>query len=274
MLFHYKRYDSDKLSASDFERLIPEQLYKYRTINEYLFKTLETNSLWFSNPNDFNDPFDCRLDINLGKTKAEIIENLKDYTGLLKMKTKNLQKTFELILSQPAFYNDFMSKLHQVYINEKLGVCCLAEEPDNMLMWAHYAASHTGVCLEFEIERNGFFYRNLLPVQYKTRYPKFNLSDYNNRRRNLYVMHQQAVCTKSKLWEYESEWRVIVDSGAGPYEFEKKHLRRIIFGVRAKDESVKRVKQALLDFGYDNTSIYRSEPLAKSFGMKIKEIIL
>jgi len=37
-----------------------------------------------------------------------------------------------------------------------LGVFCLTSKPDNLLMWAHYASSHTGFVLEFDVEHPYF----------------------------------------------------------------------------------------------------------------------
>ena len=37
---------------------VPEKLYKYREINEILFKSLLMNQVWFSKPDSFNDPFE------------------------------------------------------------------------------------------------------------------------------------------------------------------------------------------------------------------------
>lgn len=88
-------------------------------------------------------------------------------------------------------------------------------------MWSHYADSHKGICLEFDINRGGFFYNNLLPVQYRKRYPKFELSDYQDEENMMFTMHQQAICTKSVLWKYEKEWRVIADDGCGQKAFDK-----------------------------------------------------
>lgn len=88
-------------------------------------------------------------------------------------------------------------------------------------IWLHYADSHKGICLEFDIKRGGFFYNNLLPVQYRKRYPKFELSDYQDEENMMFTMHQQAICTKFVLWKYEKEWRVIADDGCGLKKFDK-----------------------------------------------------
>lgn len=43
-----------------------------------------------------------------------------------------------------------------VYKNllSKMCVCCFSKNMDNILMWSHYADSHKGVCLEWEVNRD------------------------------------------------------------------------------------------------------------------------
>lgn len=88
-------------------------------------------------------------------------------------------------------------------------------------IWSHYADSHNGICMEFDIKRGGLFYNILLPVQYRKRYPKFELSDYQDEENTMFTMLQQAICTKFVLWKYEKEWRVIADDGFGLKKFDK-----------------------------------------------------
>lgn len=40
---------------------LPNTIYCYHAINEHSLDTLKVNSLWFSSPDRFNDPFDCKV---------------------------------------------------------------------------------------------------------------------------------------------------------------------------------------------------------------------
>lgn len=52
--------------------IISSILHKYLGANQFLYSSLINNELWFSNPGDFNDPYDCNIhydlsDINFNK---------------------------------------------------------------------------------------------------------------------------------------------------------------------------------------------------------------
>lgn len=41
-------------------------LFKFRTINKYLIESLVNPSIFFPKPENLNDPFDCRPNLELG----------------------------------------------------------------------------------------------------------------------------------------------------------------------------------------------------------------
>lgn len=268
----YIKLDARKLTAADYHRIVPLRLYKYRAANDFFFNMLETGSLWFSRPADFNDPFDCRLKLNLGNDKKNLEANLVKAGLMPKFTNAVLRKNHRKMMSDPVYYNRFMTMLHHYVINSRLSVCCFAENPDNLLLWAHYAASHTGVCLDFSMHRKGFMYANLLPVQYKYRYPVFDIRKFGNEPRIFYAMHQHAVCTKSLHWEYEREWRVVLDEPAGAKPFEKSHLRRIIFGVNTPANIVAQTRRLLRKNGYAHTRLALCVMKENSFGISIQPL--
>ena len=57
--------------------IIPRKLYKYYSVNDNLYKVIRNHACWFSKPSDFNDPFDCNLDVSIGKNDEEVIENME-----------------------------------------------------------------------------------------------------------------------------------------------------------------------------------------------------
>lgn len=97
----------------------------------------------------------------------------------------------------------------------KMRVFCVAEDRDNLLMWAHYAKDHTGVVFEFQSlpEED-----NALSVARKVRYMKEPPSFLTRgewiddilglQRVDLIDFSRRYVLTKSSQWRYEKEWRV------------------------------------------------------------------
>lgn len=126
---------------------IPQYFFKYRTL-EAFEKILENNSLWFSNPEDFNDPFDCQIIADGNNTQEElevlIRRNIPTPTSdaqikLLAKYAANTPGKWQKIL------NDSIKN-----IMARNGVCCFAGNESNLLMWSHYSNSRKGVCLKFD----------------------------------------------------------------------------------------------------------------------------
>lgn len=91
----------------------------------------------------------------------------------------------------------------------RIGILCLSECYDNLLMWAHYADSHKGFVIEFD-EQNTFFdqrvsqndeLRYLRKVQYSETRPSRPFADIDS---------LDAFLTKSSHWAYEQEWRMLL----------------------------------------------------------------
>lgn len=95
------------------------------------------------------------------------------------------------------------------FANENLGALCLTEKPQNLLMWAHYADHHRGAVIEFD-ENHEFFNRRVGP---QDEFRHFRKVSYTGSRPTVFLNDSTAVeffYFKSKEWEYEQEWRLIV----------------------------------------------------------------
>lgn len=81
-------------------------------------------------------------------------------------------------------------------------VCSLSETNRSSLMWAHYAASHTGICIAFDFSK----WKDTDSVKLK----KVNYVD-----RPIQVKHSdmlkygEIASHKEASWSYEKEWRFI-----------------------------------------------------------------
>lgn len=168
-------------------------LYRYRNQAdiERLIASLEKNEtpqIWFSNPCDFNDPFDT-WSPNVCTRIPKIMDDLINYYYNKICVSSNLndsEKTecYNLCKSCIPCSNlsDFISSVTDIfvrycpnldrktvlreietetrqpiintYINQqkKSGVACFSEVPNSILMWSHYGDSHKGVCLEYTFQ--------------------------------------------------------------------------------------------------------------------------
>lgn len=118
---------------------------------------------------------------------------------------------------------------------KRLGFISFGEKWSSPLMWGYYAADHTGVCLGVEVPDD-----RVIKVQYEQERMRDLLTDSPLDDAVDDGLIQQVVTTKFKEWEYEREWRYMVnlehpEEGTGFHfvefspEFE---LRQIIAGAR------------------------------------------
>jgi hypothetical protein len=179
----------------------PPQLYKYQPYNTQTLDNLKNRIIWFSTPEQFNDPFDCGIPFELPEgTWPE---------GLI------------------AKRNSFR-------------IACFSECVDNLQMWSHYADGHRGFCLEFSGNNRPFsvavpvkyYDENPIP-NLEPKIPWEQMSK-ERKLRNQAKMQRRArfVCitTKSSGWSYEKEWRLAWGSKNGVQVYDASLLTGIYLG--------------------------------------------
>jgi Protein of unknown function (DUF2971) len=122
---------------------IPTHLYKYRSLigesRDRTRKAIVDTEVYFSCCKQFNDPFDCRLNVR-GYSSAD-------------------------------------DRRQMDTITERAGILCLSECKDSLLMWSHYADAHRGVCIEYSTSNERLFGCSVDRVSYASVYPEMSLTD-------------------------------------------------------------------------------------------------
>lgn len=99
---------------------------------------------------------------------------------------------------------DLVAKISN-YIRETSGICCFFNgNPTHPLMWAHYADSHKGFCIEYEVDKDNNW--NLFEVNYTTKPEAPSIEEL------LFCPHQvigRILMRKGHEWSYEKEYRLI-----------------------------------------------------------------
>lgn len=100
------------------------------------------------------------------------------------------------------------------------GVISLAETKDNLLMWSHYADSHRGVVIEFNIDDENPF--DLFDLTHKSNFSQKKIFERVKYRKTRWVEEPKTktnddilkhyMLTKSDEWIYEKEYRYILPS--------------------------------------------------------------
>jgi hypothetical protein len=128
---------------------------------------------------------------------------------------------------------DGFRRMYHDTVTAHVGVMCLSEVHDDILMWAHYGDSHRGVCLVFN--PTDAFFATAQPVHYRLARPDVNPLIHSQEE-----MLDSAMFTKSDHWAYEREWRILqYKNGAGVYTVPAAALVQVVLGaqVSADDEA-------------------------------------
>ena len=148
---------------------------------------------------------------------------------------------------------------------DRAGIVCFSKVRDDILMWAHYADKHTGLCFEFDGSADCPFFGEALPVEYEN-YTAIPIGEDSN--------HQmtRVILTKSKHWSYEREYR-IVRSGTARRKapFPGEFLTGVIFGCMMRDDVRALVRQWAKE-GDCHVAFFEARPKAAGFGLEIVRI--
>jgi hypothetical protein len=135
------------------------------------------------------------------------------------------------------------------------GVCSFGENPRSILAWSHYADSHRGVCLQFEVARSLAIFGQALPVNYSEEYPTLNWVNQSEK-------IVEVLLTKYIGWKYEEESRIIIQESAGQFiDFQPAALSGIIIGCSASEETVAQLNELIherISRGFPAPRLYRA----------------
>ncbi len=288
----------------------PESLFKFYAPTIENVSDVQSKLLWLADPSTFNDPYDCKLDFDIDEFKRyytiRSFQNTSIFSAEQKLaiyrmpRKKTFYDKFSTLVdaskkkSLESFKNTLYKKSSVVKqyleskISDKYRIACFSSyswdsKGYEQLMWAHYARSHKGFCVEYDISPlftmdydksyklylyipnsnyrnhildtrkimvNGFF-----PVQYSSKQievPKsicyaISKGRCNNKQlADINIKALRAIITKQQPWHYEREWRLIVDSDISA-SFGNKipfpFARKIYIGCNASEE----LKRVLID---------------------------
>lgn len=226
------------------KNLTPSRLYRYdalpsedenRALRHSKLNAIKFSQLWLSNPQCFNDPYDCLMAVKSSGwiVPESEIKKAESMFGVNFQKTDDrvsIEKYTEAMLALieekhgPSTRGAFSEALNEVVCDQAVDlsevsaqfqslnlVACFTEKYDNLAMWAHYGKNNTGYCLEYDVFQNNTdgdwkveWANQIYPVIYSTNRP--NISNEASEGTSIYY---QTRLTKSKHWEYEAEWRYL-----------------------------------------------------------------
>jgi hypothetical protein len=202
-------------------------LYKYLTPAR--LDVLERRRIRFTQPGAFNDPFEFKPYIESAASQEHLSEyleqnfdvilrrELKEYpilskllpgesaVDLLRPLKSSIPDLFQLL--QPQFLPGVSAAINSS-LNLNVGVLCLAEIRDSLLMWGHYTDNHEGFVIGFDQNHPFFSVRRgpedefgfLRQMKYSRNRPRVTLAN---------TTGTEWFETKSDEWAYEKEWRML-----------------------------------------------------------------
>lgn len=233
-------------------RAPPASLFKYLSLggpvasDDLLARAgsiLSGASVYLSSPLSFNDPYDCipRTDTrgSEAQRRAYVRRSVQKHLQKIpryrrRQERRVLEDVLRSTMGRPEADLGSLDAIRDVL--RSVGVLSLTEDPAHLLMWGHYAGSHTGICLEFDTGYAPF--DRAKPVEYDDERPLFE--PFSKMRA---AQIAEATIRKATPWSYEREWRVISPGGVGPYAFNPAALKTVIFGAFTTPAVRDRIRQ-------------------------------
>lgn len=107
----------------------------------------------------------------------------------------------------------------------KTRICSLTNDYRHTLFWSHYADSHCGCVFEISISN-----KEVRKIKYEDKLPVVSSI----------MPAEELLSYKSKLWEYEDEYRVFSDS-----KYIHIKIERVIFGLRVPEDDFEFYKKLI-----------------------------
>lgn len=220
----------------------PDRIYRYFSLNQNGRKSVEeailNQKLYYQDPRKLNDPYECLPNWDFGqnpKERKEYLEALLRKRGMSKLRAK--KQALWGIRGSAEDFRKILEVSNQKML-ERIAICCFSERWDSLLMWAHYANSYSGVCLEFDtVDRTEEFVA--FPIDYRSSRPRI---DFVNREGESFI--RRLILTKNPDWSYEREWRTFkYEHPAGLYPFPAEQLKGVLFGPMTSEADVEMVTE-------------------------------
>jgi hypothetical protein len=195
-----------------------------------------------------------------------------------------LNQIDKMIKINPSVKEDFKNvknKLNNMIShNGTSGVYSLSTNHLDELLWAHYANSHKGFCIEYDLNMLLKLNREMVSprkellafdVVYQDKPYHLTTTDMNDLQDTTYFM-SKILGYKSNKWEYENEVRIIC-SQSGAIEYDYRALKSIYFGLRMNIKEQNKIMKELQGRGINyykiklknNSYIFEAEPIEDKY---------
>lgn len=256
---------------------LPSLLFKYRDWKNFIHRRLITHQeLYLSSPSAFNDPFDGNAPVRYDlMTYEECFARNLEIAKCRYIDIAEQQKyAKELTDSKEFFHPETLKSESPEQLKkwaEIIGLVSLSEVRDNILMWSHYAGSHSGFVVGLDTESlirdHDFDYIDRM--QYLDEYPMIGGMDAVTEK------FRKKFFSKSKEWSYEREWRISKNHIKNrTYKLRKENFREIIIGCNASGGTKHQIISAVKEAFDESVKIYSAQRNPEKYSLDLIEVSL
>lgn len=225
---------------------IPRYLYHYSSFRN-LENILANNTIYFQRPYEVNDPFDCKLHPSFGKNDED-------------------RATAHLAWDS---------------YRKRIGLFCLSEVNNDILMWSHYGDKHRGVVLQFDGRWLLNNFKNLKPVEYHEDWPEIGYYNtvwdrtfrkgFGKRTAELEELETIVFLRKALHWCYEYEWRIVLEEN-GFVSIDPLALTAVILGCKMGDADCEKAEEYRGKYGKENIELFKARECPNRYCLEIRPI--
>jgi hypothetical protein len=257
--------------------------YKYRSFNDDHISAIVNNEIWFARGDTFNDPFDSKSPLSV-LTYESVVEVIRKRPNANKLTTTQIHNLAEQWLDETHTMkaNQTLEK-HPIwpYLSftrqraARRFILCLTQSNVNVLMWSHYSKSHTGFCVRYNLDvlLSSLKIEHHDSVTYSNEIPDVLSSMMDDEIKDL---SNDLVFQKARDWEYEKEYRLILDEIAEDEYDKYREMRipenaidRIYFGIESTKTDQESLRDRLSGREIDFYQMVRAQRAIGVFAKKI-----
>ena len=248
----------------------PNHIFKFSSIDKYIYQNIILQRLWFNCPALMNDQFEGFVTVENDGFKPSNKATINFLNSV------DLNNKDSIAHIERHGFVDFYMRYSLHVETQKYGLSSFSRSYFEPLLWAHYADKNKGVCLVYD---EGLLYEHLstvIPViqQKEISYnqkPIIRLSEENSKIN--FHSNMEFLCSKHSNWKYEKETRFYFKNNevftGESFVIGAQPLKAIIYGYRtlssdkqafsdllSSDDKYKHVKEYEVNIDYSESKFH------------------
>ncbi|MBE6302957.1 MAG: DUF2971 domain-containing protein [Bacteroidales bacterium] len=187
-------------------------------------------------------------------------------------KLKDLNDPFEGSVDLPNAESESYWVTPLLQQSYKVGVYSMSKQkeenfPCNELLWAHYANSHQGFCIEYDLDKLDTSITDIIDYRIDVKYQENKPTILPND--SIEEKIKKAFSTKSLPWAYENEYRLVFGS-SGVKKVAYEAIRAIYFGLKM---SLTERNAIINGLKHKGVKFYQIERVAKDYKLSASKLL-